>query len=107
MIREEAFQMHRPHIEAGFTPPAGRRLGRQRRSIIVAELVATIGLMLGTIVAATVVGAGIARADASAAAAHDTSLWALAFVMAAMFAGMGGLTAISLTVRTRKPPRRD
>ena len=40
---------------AGFTPPAGRALGGERRTAVFAELVATVGLTLCVLVAATVV----------------------------------------------------
>ena len=51
------------HIdEAGFAPPAARALGEERRTLAFAELIATVGLTLGTAIAAIVVTAGIAHA---------------------------------------------
>ena len=52
--------MRKPIQMTGFLPPAGRKLGRQRRITAVAALVTSIALALCTIVAATVVTAGIA-----------------------------------------------
>ncbi len=53
--------MRGPVEQAGFAPPPKRPLGRERRSVALAALVAAIGLTLGTIVAATVVTAAMAR----------------------------------------------
>jgi hypothetical protein len=100
--------MRQSREDTGFTPPAFRPLG-ERRSLAIAELVATAALTLGTLVAASVITVGMARADtANALAPHHTSLTAVALMMALVFAGMGGLTAITLTVdnRRRRPPRR-
>ncbi|HXD44972.1 MAG TPA: hypothetical protein VN655_07535 [Pseudolabrys sp.] len=95
--------MRQPSERTGFVPPAGRKLGRQRRIAAVAELVAGIGLALGTIVAATVVTAGIARADvASDVIGHEGSLFALALVLGLLFIGMGGLTVLSLPGKPRR-----
>ena len=86
-------------------PPAGRKLGRQRRITAIAELVASIGLALCTIVAATIVTAGIARADAATnIVGHESSVFAIALVLGLLFAGMGGLTVLSLPAQK---PRRD
>src|SRR5690348_13137942 len=96
--------MRKPIESTGFIPPAGRKLGRQRRVAAVAELVAGIGLALGTIIAATVVTAGIARADvATDVVGHEGSVFAVALVLGLLFIGMGGLTVLSLPRR----PRRD
>ena len=78
----------------GFTPPAGRALGREGRA---AELVATIGLALSVLVSATVVSIGVARADvATNVIDNEGGLFALALVLGLLFIGMGGLTALSL-----------
>jgi hypothetical protein len=47
--------MRQPREQTGFAPPADHPLGRERRAVMIAELVATIALAIGTIVAATVV----------------------------------------------------
>jgi hypothetical protein len=99
--------MRKNRNDTGFTPRSARPLG-ERKSVAIAELVATAALTLGTVVAASVITAGMARADtASAFAPHDSSLTAIALMIALVFAGMGGLTAVTLTVdsRRRRPPR--
>jgi hypothetical protein len=96
--------MRQPIERTGFIPPAGRKLGRQRRIAAVAELVAGAALALGTIIAATVVTAGIAHADAATdIVGHEGSLFAVALVLGLLFIGMGGLTVLSLPGK----PRRD
>lgn len=88
----------RKHIQsAGFTPPIGRALGGERRTAVFAELVATIGLALCVLVAATVVSIGIARADVAANVIdNEGGLFAIALLLGLLFIGMGGLTALSL-----------
>ena len=95
--------MSKPVESTGFTPPAGRKLGRERRTAAVAELLATAALALCTIVAATVVTAGIARADVVGdVVGHEGSLFAVALVLGLLFIGMGGLTVMSLPDRSRR-----
>jgi hypothetical protein len=53
--------MRETRADTGFAPPAERPLGHERRSVALAALIATIGLTLGTIVAATVVTAAMAQ----------------------------------------------
>jgi hypothetical protein len=73
---------------------------------MLAELVATVGLAAGTLVAATVITAGIARADGLAALpGQHTSIVAVAVLLALLLAGMGGLTALSLATSRRRPLR--
>lgn len=88
----------RTHIEsAGFTPPAGRALGSERRTVLFAQLVATIALALSVVVAATVVSIGVARADvATNVIDNEGGLFAIALLLGLLFIGMGGLTALSL-----------
>ena len=88
----------REHIQsAGFTPPADRALGGERRTAVFAELVATIGLALSVLVAATVVSIGVARADvATNVIDNEGGLFAIALLLGLLFIGMGGLTALSL-----------
>jgi hypothetical protein len=96
-IHPRGFAMRQPIEKTGFVPPAGRKLGRQRRVAAIAELVAGIGLAVGTIVAATVVTAGIARADVIGdVVGHEGSLFAVALILGLLFIGMGGLTVLSL-----------
>lgn len=88
----------RRHIRAsGFTPPADRALGDERRTVAVAELVTTIALALSTLVAATAVSVGIARADVIGNVIdNEGGLFAVALILGLLFIGMGGLTILSL-----------
>lgn len=89
--------MRRTTDDTGFAPPAARPLGRARRSVALAQLLASVGLAAGTLIAATVITAGIARADGLAPiAGRETSVVALAVVLGLLLAGMGGLTVMSL-----------
>jgi len=82
---------------AGFASPSGRTLGTERRTAVFAELVATIGLALSVLVAATVVSIGVARADVAANVIdNEGGLFAVALLLGLLFIGMGGLTALSL-----------
>jgi len=87
------------HIdEAGFAPPAARALGEERRTLAFAELIAGVGLILGTAIAAIVVTAGIAHAgDLDASGLRDS-----AYVDALLF----GLLVIGL-LSLFYPPRRN
>ena len=89
--------MRKPIQIAGFTSPAGRALGNERRAAILAELVATIGLAVSILVAATVMSIGVARADvATNVIDNESGLFAIALLLGLLFIGMGGLTALSL-----------
>jgi hypothetical protein len=82
---------------AGFTPPAHRALGSEHRTAAFAELIASIALVLSTLVAATVISVGIARADvASSVIDNEGGLFAIALLLGLLFIGMGGLTMLSL-----------
>src|SRR5674476_1064572 len=81
----------------GFTAPNGRALGNERRTVALAELVAIVGLALSTIVAATVVSVGIARANVVGNVIdNEGSLFTVALLLGLLFIGMGGLTVLSL-----------
>ena len=82
---------------SGFTPPSGRALGGERRTIAVAELVAIIGLALSTIVAVTVVSVGIARASAVGNIIdNEGSVFTVALLLGLVFIAMGGLSMLTL-----------
>jgi hypothetical protein len=93
----------RKHIEdAGFAAPSGRMLGQERRTVAVAQLLATLGLALSTIVAVTVVSVGIARANvASAVIDNEGGLFAVTLLLGVLFIGLGGLTLLHLPHRRR------
>ena len=88
----------RRHVQlAGFMPPAERVLGRERRNVAIAQLVTTIALAICTILAVTVVSAGIAHADVVGNVIdNESSLFAIALLLGLLFIGMGGLTILSL-----------
>jgi hypothetical protein len=89
---------------SGFAARPRRKLGRERRTAAVAELIATIVLGLGTIVAATAVTVGFAHADVvDGIVGHEGSLFAVALMLGLLFIGMGGLTVLSLSERPRRP----
>ena len=81
----------------GFAPPTYRGLGSEHRTVALAELVASLALAASTLIAATVVSIGIARADvASNVIDNEGGLFVVALVLGLLFIGMGGLTILSL-----------
>ena len=88
----------RKRIEfAGFGHPGDRPLGAEHRSVALSELVASLALAFCTLIAATVVSIGIARADvASNVIDNEGSVFVVALVLGLLFIGMGGLTILSL-----------
>ncbi len=93
--------MRKPTAQTGFTAPAA--LGGERRNVAFAELIATVGLMLGTVVAAIVVSAGIARADVGAGVIDSGgTVFAVALLLGLIFIGIGGF---SLLPRSRGKTR--
>ncbi len=85
--------------KTGFTPPTTRPLGRERRTATIAELVATVALALSTLVAATAVTMGIARANAiGMIPGHDSGLFGTAVLLGLVFIVMGGIMVF-------RPPR--
>jgi len=77
----------------GFTPPVGHSLGNGRRRAALAELVTTAALALSTLVVATVVSAGIARANvADGVVGHEGSLFGIALLLGLIFIGVTGFT---------------
>lgn len=91
--------MHKPIQTAGFSAPESRALARERRSIVVAELAAIAGLSVCTIVVATVVSVGIARASVvDGVVGNEGSLFAVALGLGLLFIAIGGFSLL--------PPRR-
>jgi hypothetical protein len=87
------------HLEKpGFAPSVNRVLGHERRLVARAELVATVALFIGTLVAVTAISVGIARAadPASTIIDNEGALFAIALVLGLLFAAMGGLTVLTL-----------
>jgi len=95
--------MRAPIENTGFTPPAGRSLGGERRNVALTELIASIALAVATVVVATVVTAGIARAEvADGIIGHEGSLFGVALLLGLIFIGMSGLSFVP----SDKPKRR-
>jgi hypothetical protein len=78
----------------------GTEFSRQRAPV---ELFATVGLAMSTLVAATVVSIGIARADVLAIRADsDTTPLAVAFFLGLFFLATGGLTVMMAKSRSKR-----
>jgi hypothetical protein len=84
--------MRNNNIEGtGFTAPAGHVLGDERRTVALAALIASAALAISTIVAATVVSVGIARANvADGVIDNEGGLFAVALLLGLIFIGIGG-----------------
>ncbi len=92
--------MHTPIENAGFRPPAEHALGGERRTVALAELVAGVALAVATLVVATVLSIGVARADVlGGAVGHETRLLGGAVLFGLIFIGLG----TTLPGRKRKP----
>lgn len=80
---------------SGFGPPCGRTLGRERRTVMLAELIATIGLAVSTIVAATVLSVGIARASVPGGIIdNEGGLFGVALLLGLVFIALGGFAVL-------------
>ena len=85
----------KPVENSGFGPPSGRTLGRERRTVMLAELVATIGLAVSTIVAVTVLSVGIARASVPGSIIdNESSLFGVALLLGLIFIALGGFAVL-------------
>ena len=90
------FVTRKPIRSAGFMAPAQRTLGSGRRTVAVAQLIASLALILSTAAAAIVVSIGIAQADVVGNVVdNESGLFAIALVLGLLFIGMGGLTILS------------
>ena len=97
--------MREPIKSSGFTPPANRAFGGEHRTVAFAELVASLALAVCTLVVATVVSVGIARADVTGNIIdNEGGVFAIALVLGLLFVGMGGLTILSLPHHHHKKP---
>ena len=87
----------------GFTAPADRTLGNERRTVALAELVTTAALALSTIVAVTAVTVGIARADVDGAAiGNESGLFGLALTLGVIVIGSVGCAVLPPDGRPRR-----
>ncbi|MBV9955402.1 MAG: hypothetical protein JOZ70_09135 [Pseudolabrys sp.] len=91
-----------PHVDGhGFAPPRHRPLGRERRTSALAALVITVALAVGTLVAATVVSAGLARAAALGLTNIRDGV-AIAVLAGLLFAGLASMAADVVELRRRR-----
>jgi hypothetical protein len=89
--------MPTPIDGSGFAAPTDRALGHERRHVALASLIASAALAFATIVVATVVSVGIARADVVGNVIdNEGGLFAVALLLGLLFIGMGGLTILTL-----------
>ncbi len=87
--------MRSPLDSLGFHPPAARGLGHERRTAAFAELAASIALALSTVVVATVLSVGIARANVvDGIIGNEGSLFAIALLLGLLFVGFGGYSIL-------------
>jgi len=87
---------------AGFTPLGNRQLGVEHRTVAIAEFIASFALLLSTLIAATVVSVGVARADVVGGVIdNEGGVFAIALLLGLLFIGMGGVTIISLPNQSR------
>ncbi len=87
--------MRSPLDSLGFHLPATRRPGHQRPAVPFAELAATIALALSTVVVATVLSVGIARASvADGVIGNEGSVFAIALLLGMLFIGIGGYSIL-------------
>jgi hypothetical protein len=83
--------MPKPIDSTGFRAPTQRPLGTERRSVMLAELVATLALAVSTVVAATVLTVGIARAGAvDGVIGNQDSLFGVVLLLGLVSVGLGG-----------------
>ncbi len=96
--------MRTPIDGSGFAAPVEHPLGREGQRGAVATLIASAALVFATIVVATVVSVGIARADVVGNVVdNEGSLFAIALLLGLLFIGMGWLTVLSLPGRHKNP----
>jgi hypothetical protein len=87
----------------GFAPHCDERV-HGRHCNILAQLIATVALVMSIAVAATAVTIGIARAETlSPAAADPNAHLAVAILFGFVLVGMGGLTALLSRGRLKEP----
>jgi len=88
--------MRKPIENNGFAAPVERALVTERRSRVMAELFAIGGLVVSTLVAATVISIGVARAGAADGVIdNEGSLFAAALVLGLVFiAAVGGASLL-------------
>jgi membrane protein DedA with SNARE-associated domain len=86
----------RKHTESnGFAAPVERALVTERHSRMLAELFAIGGLVASTLVAATVITMGVARAGVvDGVIDNEGGLFAIALVLGLVFIAVGGVSLL-------------
>jgi hypothetical protein len=80
---------------SGFAAPVDRALVSERRGLVLAELATIGGLVASTIVAATVITMGVARAAvADGVIDNEGGLFAVALLLGLIFIGIGGFSLL-------------
>jgi hypothetical protein len=94
--------MRKPVEDAGFIPPSGRRLGRVRRIVVLAELITSAALALSTIALVTVMSVSIAHANpVDGVIGNEGSLFGIALLLGLMFIGVSGLSLPGRRIKKR------
>jgi hypothetical protein len=88
--------MTTPLETAGFICSPNRPLGHERRSVALAAFITSAALAVSTIVAATVVSVGIARAGAADSVLdNEAGLFTVALLLGLVaFIGIGGISLL-------------
>jgi hypothetical protein len=87
--------MRRSIDNTGFRAPGRHPLGNERRTVALAELVAILALAVSTIIAASVLTVGIARAGAvDGVIGNQGSLFGGALLLGLIFLGIGGFAVL-------------
>ena len=87
--------MRSPLEGTGFTAPTDRNLGEERGTVAIASFIASLVLALSTIIAATVVTVGMARAAAvDSVIENEGTLFAVALLLGLLFIGISGITLL-------------
>jgi amino acid transporter len=87
--------MRKPVEGTGFTAPSAHSLGEERGVVAIASLIASAVLALSTIIAATAVTVGIARAGvADGVIDNEGSLFTVALLLGLLFIGISGISLL-------------
>ena len=88
--------MHKHRKIAGFRGPADPQpAGVESRRVVMAELAAIAGLTIATLIAATAVSVGIARASViDGVIDNDGGLFTIALLLGLAFVAIGGLSLL-------------
>ena len=79
----------------GFAAPTDRKLGEERGTGAIVSFIASLVLALSTIIAATVVTVGMARAAAvDSVIDNEGTLFAIALLLGLLFIGISGITLL-------------